>query len=249
MMGKVLFGGAAFCLAGAVLCTSLVLLEVWRGDDLEVLPSSVQDIGVLRQGEDVVVEFGLWNRTSVPLRLLGASASCGCTAHTLSRTEIAPGESAVLTITFNTSQARDILGIHGVVLFRKAAEGGAQATAFHVQARIDPDYDVEPKRLCFGAGRPPMQRVALSPRHMEQLRVGDAVCDKSFFRARTVPTDGSQHQVVEVTFLSQEYYVDAGAAHVAVTTNSQRQPTIRIPLDVSIDDAFPGEEVAAKTRR
>jgi hypothetical protein len=249
MMGKALLAGALFGLAGSVLSMFLVCLPQRTGDDLEILPDVIQDLGLLRQGVDAKAEFDLRNRTSAPLRLLDVSTSCGCTGHKLSRTDIGAGESAVLTVTFNTAQSRGVARIHGVVVYGKAGEGQKQRTAFHVQAEIDPDYGVQPERLEFGDGRPVVERVVLWPRHIAELKLDKVVCDKSCFRARILPADASQRHVLEVTFLSQEYYADAGPAHVTVFTNSERQPTLRIPLDVSIGDESPGEAATANTRR
>jgi hypothetical protein len=249
MMGKALVAGALFCLAGSVLSMLLLCLPQWSGNDLEILPDVIQDLGLLRQGVGAKAEFELRNRTSASIRLLEVSTSCGCTGQNLSQADIAPGESAVLTVTFNTGHARDIARIHGVVLYRKAGERQNQGMAFHVHAHIDPDYGVEPESLEFGDRRPCVARVVFWPRHSEELKLSKAVCDKSFFRAQIVPDDALQRRVVEVTFLSQDYYPDAGPAYLMVSTSSECQPTIRIPLHVSIRDEGPGEVATTNTGR
>jgi len=64
-------------------------------------------VGMLRQDEVRTVPYALVNTGSTPMKLLRADADCGCTTAELPDRTLAPGESAVVEITFN---GRAIIG-------------------------------------------------------------------------------------------------------------------------------------------
>jgi hypothetical protein len=237
MKQTVITVGALLSIAGSMLSMSLVCLPKWGRDDLDVAPDSVHDLGLLRQGVEAKGDFELRNPTSTTVRLLEVSTSCGCTGYELSRREVAPGQSAMLTLTLNTGEARGTVRIRAVVVYQKQGEEQKRVSVLQLQAQMDPDYGVEPERLEFGAGRPSLQRVVLWPRHIPQLRVMAAACNQRFFEAQLVAGDDQQQSVLEVRFLSDDYYSEAGPACVTVFTDSQRQPTVRIPVEVASRNA------------
>lgn len=64
-------------------------------------------VGMLRQDEVRTVPYTLVNTGSTPMKLLRADADCGCTTAELPDRTLAPGESAVVEVTFN---GRAIIG-------------------------------------------------------------------------------------------------------------------------------------------
>lgn len=60
------------------------------------------DFGVVRQEQELTTEFKYRNEGDAPLKDLKTIADCGCYGVTLSKPEVAPGESATLKITFHT---------------------------------------------------------------------------------------------------------------------------------------------------
>lgn len=58
--------------------------------------------GKLKQGTVVNLKYEFKNTGQVPLKIINARGSCGCTVATWPQTEIAPGESSFLEAQFNT---------------------------------------------------------------------------------------------------------------------------------------------------
>ena len=60
------------------------------------------DFGQINEGEVVSVDFPFTNDGEAPLIISNASGSCGCTVPQWPRTPIAPGESGVISVSFNS---------------------------------------------------------------------------------------------------------------------------------------------------
>jgi uncharacterized cupredoxin-like copper-binding protein len=71
-----------------------------------VLQQTSYDFGDIKQGEKVSHDFVLSNSGGDLLTISNVSASCGCTAATPEKNELAPGESTNLTVSFNSSGRR-----------------------------------------------------------------------------------------------------------------------------------------------
>lgn len=61
------------------------------------------DFGTVTQGETVTHSFILTNNGGDLLKIIHVQTSCGCTAATPERNELAPGESTNLEVTFNST--------------------------------------------------------------------------------------------------------------------------------------------------
>ncbi len=61
------------------------------------------DLGEVAEGESLLAEFKLCNRTCRPIHLIQSLASCSCTAMSFSRRTLQPSESASLVTTWNPS--------------------------------------------------------------------------------------------------------------------------------------------------
>lgn len=215
--------------------------------DLEVLPDPFQRIVGIRQGTKTNVQYTIRSRASVPVRIVQVLNSCSCAGVDLPRKELGPGESVVATLRFDSGQYRGSVDASAVLAYRKDGEERPRYLKIALLAEIDPDYAVVPERLQFGRGAPLVQRVTLSPRHISDLQIKKAVCTLRFFSARVLPTDDPNQQHVEVAFLPDEYYPDAGIAELVVSTTSERQPTLRVPLDWSDEEgatSYKAEEKA-----
>jgi hypothetical protein len=68
---------------------------------LTVTPA-VHDFGVVTEGVSLSHRFTVANEGNVPLSVVRVRTSCGCTASQLDKTELAPGETAQLTVTYDT---------------------------------------------------------------------------------------------------------------------------------------------------
>ena len=61
------------------------------------------DFGQITQGESVTYDFKFKNTGKTPLIITDAIATCGCTKPEYPKTQIAPGESGNIHVTFNSA--------------------------------------------------------------------------------------------------------------------------------------------------
>ncbi|MBD0403371.1 MULTISPECIES: DUF1573 domain-containing protein [unclassified Flammeovirga] len=64
------------------------------------------DFGEITEGDKVTHVFNYTNEGEVPLTITNVRTTCGCTAPNWSREPLAPGESAELTVTFNSAHKK-----------------------------------------------------------------------------------------------------------------------------------------------
>jgi len=67
--------------------------------------TTVLDIGEVKAGETQDLAFEFTNRSTVPVTILEAKGSCGCTNVVHPESEIAPGETASISAKFKSSSA------------------------------------------------------------------------------------------------------------------------------------------------
>ncbi len=62
------------------------------------------DYGVIEKGSDGTKEFKFTNTGDKPLKITSVKSSCGCTIPTYPKQNIMPGESASVTVKYNTNR-------------------------------------------------------------------------------------------------------------------------------------------------
>jgi hypothetical protein len=66
------------------------------------------DFGQLKQHDDAIYEFAFTNTGSEPLIIADAKKSCGCTVPTFTREPIAPGETGVIHVKYDSKRVGPI---------------------------------------------------------------------------------------------------------------------------------------------
>jgi hypothetical protein len=132
-------------------------------------------------------------------------------------------------LTYESGEARGPINFSAVLLFQPDGDKPLALT-LELHGEVDPDYGVAPERLEFEEGVSSAQRVVLWPRRISTLKVHKVQCDKRFFEARIVDAETTGEQAVEVAFQAKGYYPEAGPASLAIFTDSERQPTLLVPL-------------------
>jgi len=85
-----------------------ILLSAQMIGPKAVVQQKVHDFGDIKQGEIVKASFLISNSGGDLLRIEDVRASCGCTAGKPDKTELKPGESTKLEVTFNSKGRRGI---------------------------------------------------------------------------------------------------------------------------------------------
>lgn len=246
MKDRLLISAIVVCVSGSILSMCLFCLPKESTTDLEVLPAALQKIDGVRQATEVEVDYTIRNGASLPIRIVGIDKSCSCTGVDLPKRKLAPGESEVLTLKFDSGGLRGSVGVRTVLFYLKDGEERPNVLQIALQAEIDPDCAVEPERLQFGNGEPCVQHVFVSPRHVSDVQIREVRCNLRFFKARLLPRDdAANRQGVEVAFVPDEYYPDAGLAKLLLLTDSERQPVLTVPIEVVGQkrgpNSYPGE--------
>jgi hypothetical protein len=104
MAKKLLIGGALFALVLSGCTTSI------SGKAVLQVQASL-DLGQVRLGETKTGTVSVTNTGTGTLVISGVSTSCGCTEAHISSTTIAPGESADLSISYNSSFPEQVVGL------------------------------------------------------------------------------------------------------------------------------------------
>lgn len=85
-----------------VLSTWILLIPaLLLGQEIK-FEDKTQKFEKVKAGEVLSFDFFYTNTGSAPLILTEVKVSCGCTKPTFSKTPLAPGERAVITVTFDT---------------------------------------------------------------------------------------------------------------------------------------------------
>ena len=64
---------------------------------------TVKDFGTVKQGETVTMEYEFTNNGKKPLIISNANGSCGCTVADFPREPLAPGQSSLIKVQFNSA--------------------------------------------------------------------------------------------------------------------------------------------------
>jgi hypothetical protein len=221
----------------AVSFLSLFLFFVSRNSNLlhglVAEPSTFKDIGVVRQGQSTSVSFVLRNRSSGPVEVIDVSTTCGCSDGAINPKQIAPGETASMTMTFRSGVSQGSLSIGADVFYRIEGQPDVFNIPLKVSATIDPEYTVVPERLSFVAGVPGNAMILLRPARSAVVGVRQVSCNKRYFSAEIDTAGMTDGAAVKVIFNPTDFYPDSGPATLIVTTDNDLAPIITIPISVA----------------
>ncbi len=110
---------------------------------------TVHDFGVVGQNTTVVHEFPFHNVGGSILQIESVESSCGCTASLLSSDSIAPGETGVLEVSFDSGLRRGTTTNNLTVYTNDSA---TPEVKIEILAEVEPLFAVEPQILVFDVG-------------------------------------------------------------------------------------------------
>ena len=187
------------------------------------------DIGKIRQQETKDVTFRLLNTTQNALSLESVHTSCGCTEWHLDKRQLTSGESAELSVTFSSGQARNRLGATIRVFYKNLETEETGNLFLELIADVQPDYDISPPFLDFTEETEMVQYVSPKPHFAEGIRVLDISCTRSYYDVEVVRSELAE-SVIKVVFLPEKKLAGEKKAILELKTSSERQPVYRIDL-------------------
>ena len=88
----------------SLLLISVITFSFAQSSAKIVFEEEIFDFGELPEGPKVETEFVFTNTGSEPLIISNAKGSCGCTVPSWPKTPIAPGETGVIKVVYNTAR-------------------------------------------------------------------------------------------------------------------------------------------------
>jgi hypothetical protein len=88
----------------SLLFISIITLSFAQSTAKIIFEEETFDFGELPEGPKVETEFNFTNTGTEPLIISNAKGSCGCTVPSWPKTPIAPGETGVIKVVYNTAR-------------------------------------------------------------------------------------------------------------------------------------------------
>ncbi len=186
------------------------------------------DFGTVESGPVVQHAFPLKNLGTETVYIESVSAPCGCTAALLSSAYLAPGEEGRVQVSLDT------YGLSGeqskTVVVRSNDPTNPELT-LTLHGTVQTDVSANPRRLYFGrlpAGAVVSRHVDVLVKHPD-VQITDVHAESSRFFVQTAPLEEGRGVRVRVTLLPG---APPGTFDdpLIVTSNSQRQPRLVIPV-------------------
>lgn len=192
----------------------------------------VADLGETKSGPPLSHTFTVTNANREPVRILGVDAGCGCVRRDVSKTSLAPGESADITLTVNTlTQPAGPNTWRGTVRFAVGADGPPQSVELTIKARLVREVSVSPPSLAFSTAAGATQTLTVTDIRKTPLTVTRAAATSPHLTATVRPAARGMQEIVVV--LAPDLPVGEHDDAVVLTTDDPAYPELRVPVRVS----------------
>ncbi len=130
-------------IAKAEVATEPQKAQITEGSPRITFDKTVHDFGEVAAGKKYTGEFKFTNTGSGVLKITDVKRCCG-TLTTLSKEELAPGESSMLTVVYNSGRGSGLMNRHLQV---SSNDETNPEVALTIKARVVPKVDYEPQRI------------------------------------------------------------------------------------------------------
>jgi hypothetical protein len=230
MSGKPLLAAAAVAHCGSVWCALAS-----RDPSLTGLHAvmAAHDFGAVGQGEELRCTFTLKNYGPEAVRIVTVSDSCDCTTSDVSPKIIPSGETANVTLTWETRSSRGRQSTTAVVAWMPDTAERASAAAFEytpltLSGDVMPDYRYEPEMLVFRAGEASKATIRFLPGRLPDVELIDAYASQRAFQVAIL----EDHSAVEVSYDPAQWPDDIQSAALTLVTSSPRAARCEVPITV-----------------
>lgn len=179
-----------------------------------------QDLGAIRVGAQYSVTYRLTNTTPRPIVVSDIKASCGCMVANYHSSTINPGDFQNIDLKLTTDQQM-ILGPmvkHAWVRF-----GGGERVELQLSARLEPEFEVEPRDLVFETGQP--ERLSLLRKQLDAASFQRLVlvAPPEFYEAVELSPDAAgDHRRFSITLKAQP--AGSGLPAISVSDSPAGRP-------------------------
>jgi Protein of unknown function (DUF1573) len=190
-------------------------------------PDSTEfDFGQVGQFEKVRTTFRLNNTLSGPVTIVRILNSCSCSETSVDKEVVGPGDSALLTIVFNTGgrQGQTQQDIPFVISYGGNHE---HQLSVRIKATVVPDIESDTAEIVVDTKVPSKQTIRIHP-----LRSPDARLEEAFSnQPRLKVSPNKQDNTVTVSYdPGKERLDEEMTGYLFVTTKKSNDPCLRIPI-------------------
>jgi hypothetical protein len=192
---------------------------------LAAIPDHV-DFGTRHQGESLATQFQLVNESSVDLTITDVWTTCDCAKPSLKSKRLGPGESVVLSTTWDLGARRGDATTTMNVYHRLAGKPGLQSLILKLSSHVIPEFNHAPEDLSFFSGVAATKSVLFRSTQPNKVSLKQAYCTHRAFASR-MANNGAR---VDVTFCPDLWKDREGRAELVLVTDSSLEAARRVPL-------------------
>jgi len=201
-----------------------------------VFKELLYDFGKVEQGEQINRLFHFTNQGNRDLRIEAVKTSCGCTAAVLSSKVIAAGQEGTISATFDTS---NFFGEKVKTISVHSNDPLQPVTTLTLQGEIEVEVAVEPAQLYLGRvrrGAEATHTVELLYDANKQIAITNITSESPLIDVRSEDIEKNQKKGKKLfVTLRKDAPLGRVSTKVAVTTTSQKRPTLSIPVFGNIE--------------
>ncbi len=213
----------------AVLISSGALAQVKIAPKIE-LSEPEWNFGTVWYNTPLKHDVMVTNTGTAPLRITRIKTSCGCTASKLDQTEIAPGESVPMTVTYDSTKLRQRVGTTVTITSNDPAK---PVTIYRIKGEVKPCYTMDPVGgVTFG-------QVMRKSTETRTVKIQNVFEEKMFLKLEDFKNEAYTLELREIEpgmryelIASTKPPLKAGnsRAVAVLTSNLERVPEIKVPI-------------------
>lgn len=190
-----------------------------------VVEQPVHDFGVVGQMETLHTEFRLVNRFPIAVTIKELLKGCSCAHAAISPERLEPGQTATLTVVWQTGGRRGKAS-EVVTVFALPDGEGPVTVQVRLKAQIQPDVRYEPDELRFVRTEAGTTTLQFTPGRMPDVQIRSAHPTVSALQTAVDPATGT----VTVRYDPAKLEGDHPGATVMVQTTSPKEPWVSVPV-------------------
>lgn len=197
--------------------------------------SREHDFREVFKGDTAEHIFTVFNRGGQDLVLERIKTSCGCTAAILSDQIIKPGETGEIKVNYDTSKGMGAIEKKVTVISNDPEN---EQAILKVKLFLQVEVEAVPNTAYFGAifadKEDNNRRVRVTSPTLEDLNIREVAIDSEHVAYDVSnATDGSNGKVISFR-IKNSAPLGEFSALATVTTNSEKQPTITVPIEATV---------------
>ncbi len=187
----------------------------------------------MRQGESRSAQFQLRNRSKETLRISRVVGHCSCASHHLSDSELSPGETATLTLTYQSGGSRGDTGTFATIYYFLVEQQQLLNTDCQIKAHVQPNIVWTPEVITFQTGHSSSCRLNITPDALSKVTLLDVACTREGVMATIDSNRDPKTAQVTVLFDSELWGKKPGKAELILRVGDPDVPILRVPIRVT----------------